>query len=223
MKKYTIEKYLNSSTKRWDIINYLIEQNKYINYLEIGVNDADCIRRIKAPYKDGVDPFPGSEVGGGYYPEINYPISSDDFFKLIQDHKEIKYDIIFIDGLHHSDQVDKDISNSLNHLTKNGTIVLHDCNPPEYETQLVPRVTGYWNGDVWKSVAKIRYSNPNVQLNVIDTDWGVGILQFGSQNLYDKENLDTILDYNYFDQNREEILNLISIEEFYTKYKKNII
>ena len=112
MKKYTIEKYLNSPIKRWDIINYLIDQNKYVNYLEIGVNNAECIRRIKAPHKDGVDPSPGSEVGGGHYPEINYPISSDDFFSLIQNHPEIKYDIIFIDGLHHSDQVDKDIKNS---------------------------------------------------------------------------------------------------------------
>lgn len=220
MKKYTIEKYINSEVKRWDIINYLIEQNLYINYLEIGVNNAECIRKIKAHHKDGVDPFPGSEVGGGNYPEINYPISSDEFFALIHDHKDIKYDIIFIDGLHHSSQVDKDIANSLNHLTENGTIILHDCNPPEYELQLVPRVTGYWNGDVWKSIAKLRCTNHDVKLNVVDTDWGVGILQKGIQNLYNAESLDKVLDYYYFDQHREEILNLISVEEFYIQYKK---
>jgi hypothetical protein len=219
MKKYTIEKYINSLVKRWDIINYLIEQNSYINYLEIGVNDAECIRKIKAVHKDGVDPFPGSEVGGGYFPEINYPITSDSFFELIHNHNDIKYDIIFIDGLHHSEQVDKDITNSLNHLTKNGTILLHDCNPPEYETQLVPRVTAYWNGDVWKSVAKLRYTRSDLEISVVDTDWGVGIIQFGSQNTYNKETLDNILHYYYFDKNREEILNIISIEDFYLKYK----
>ena len=218
MKKYTVEKYLDEGgTKRWDIINHLIEQNKYVNYLEIGVNDGLCIRKIKAEHKDGVDPYPGSEVGGGEFPEINYPISSDDFFKFIGGH-DIKYDIIFIDGLHHATQVDKDIENSLKHLEPNGTIVLHDCNPPEYEMQLVPRVTGLWNGDVWKSIVKVRCTNPNVQVNVIDTDWGVGIIKFGKQDLYIKAPLDECLTYSYFDQNRDEMTNIISVDEFYKKY-----
>ena len=219
MKKYTIEKYLDESlTKRWDIINYLIEKNNYINYLEIGVNDGLCIRKIKAEHKDGVDPFPGSEVGGAVVPEINYPIYSDDFFKLIKGH-DIKYDIIFIDGLHHSNQVDKDIINSLEHLVPNGTIVLHDCNPPEYEMQLVPRVTGLWNGDVWKSIVKLRCTRPDLKINVIDADWGVGIVQFGEQKIYDVKSLGEILeDWNYFDANRDEISNIISVDEFYKKY-----
>lgn len=220
MKKYTIEQYADSKgIKRWTLINYLIEQNNYINYLEIGVNDALCIRQINAPHKDGVDPYPGSEVGGGIFPEINYPISSDDFFKLIKGH-DIKYDIIFIDGLHESNQVDKDLQNSLQHLQPHGTIVMHDCNPPEYEIQLVPRQTGIWNGDVWKSVVKMRCINPNIQINVVDTDWGVGIIKFGKQKLYDKAPLEECLNYHYFDKNREELLNIISVDEFYQLYKK---
>lgn len=219
MKKYTIEKYADAnSIKRWDIINYLIKQNLFINYLEIGVNDAECIRKIEAIHKDGVDPSPGSEIGGGNFPEINYPITSDDFFNLIRGH-DIKYDLIFIDGLHHSNQVDKDVANSLNHLSPEGIIVMHDCNPPEYEIQLVPRVTGIWNGDVWKSLVKLRCTNPNLEINVVDTDWGVGIVKVGSQELYNKAPIETCLDYYYFDQNREEILNIISVDDFYKKYK----
>lgn len=219
-KKYTIEQYSDpSGPKRWDIINYLIEQNKYINYLEIGVNDALCIRKVKALHKDGIDPYPGSEVGGGVYPEINYPISSDEFFELLKGHN-IQYDLIFIDGLHHSEQVDKDIKNSLNHLQPNGTIVLHDCNPPEYDIQVVPRKTGIWNGDVWKSIVKVRCTNPNLSISTVDADWGVGVLQFGEQELYTKASLKQSLDYFYFDKNREDLLHIISVEEFYNQYKK---
>lgn len=219
MKKYTIEQYADpNGIKRWTLINYLIEQKGYVNYLEIGVNDAMCIRQIIAEHKDGVDPYPGSEVGGGYFPEINYPISSDQFFELIKGH-DIKYDIIFIDGLHESDQVDKDLQNSLQHLQPNGTIVMHDCNPPEYEIQLVPRQTGIWNGDVWKSIVKLRCTEPNLEINVVDTDWGVGIIRFGKQELYNKAPLDQCLNYYYFDNNREELLNIISVEEFYNKFK----
>jgi hypothetical protein len=220
IKKYSNDKYSDpNGVKRWDLINYLIEQNQFLNYLEIGVNDGLCIRKIVAEHKDGVDPFPGSELGGMEVPEINYPISSDDFFIFIKGH-DIKYDVIFIDGLHHSTQVDKDILNSLNHLVDNGFIVLHDCNPPEYVNQVVPRISGTWNGDVWKSVAKIRCTQPNLSVDVVDTDWGVGIVRLGKQELYTKESLDKCLDYNYFDNNREELLNIISVDEFYKKYKK---
>jgi GT2 family glycosyltransferase len=218
IKKYTVDKYLNNTEiQRWDIINYLIHKYAYTRYLEIGVNDGLCIRKINIPHKDGVDPYPGSEVGGAIVPEINYPMSSDNFFLSIPLNQ--KYDLIFIDGLHHSEQVDKDILNALQHLNDKGIIVLHDCNPPEYEMQLVPRVTGLWNGDVWKSIAKLRCTRPDLVINVIDIDWGVGIIQPGSQKTYEKQKYEYIInDWNYFDTNREEILNIISLDEFYSLY-----
>ena len=97
---------------RFDIINHLIEIYGFKNYLEIGVYRGENIRKIIAEHKDGVDP--GTE--GEMVPEVNYNMTSDDFFEFIKDHDEIKYDIIFIDGLHHSDQVDKDIENSLKYF-----------------------------------------------------------------------------------------------------------
>jgi hypothetical protein len=213
-----IERYFDvNQPKRWDIINYLIEQNKYENYLEIGVNDASCIRQINAVRKDGVDPFPGSEVGGGTYPEVNFPISSDVFFSLIST-RNIKYDIIFIDGLHHSDQVDRDIVNSLKHLAPHGKIVLHDCNPQSPEHQEVPRRTGLWNGDVWKSVARLRCTNDQLQINVVDVDWGVGVVSVGPQVLYTDAPLDSCLEYAYLDNHREPLMNLISIDRFFELY-----
>ena len=215
MKKYTIEGYKYSKFKRFEIINYLIEQNNYINYLEIGIGDGECMSQIKIPYKNGVDP-------NSNYFGVDYKITSDEFFDLIKGH-DIKYDIIFIDGLHITEQVDKDIQNSLNHLMYNGTIVLHDCNPAEYELQMPHPFGPYggtWNGDVWKSIVKLRHNNSNVKINVVDTDWGCGILQFGNQELYNKYPLEKCLDYYFFDKNREELLNIISVEEFYKLYKK---
>lgn len=40
-----------------------------------------------------------------------------------------KFDLVFIDGLHHSDQVLKDINNSLSFLEPNGVIMCHDILP----------------------------------------------------------------------------------------------
>jgi hypothetical protein len=221
-KTWSIEEYCDEQkTARWDVINFLAEKINAKNYLEIGVNDGSCIRKINIPNKDGVDPQPGAEVGGCIVPEINYEMTSDDFFN---NHAEKKYDIIFIDGLHHSDQVDKDIENSLRFLQNDGFIILHDCNPPTYEIQLVPRQTAIWNGDVWKSIVKLRCQRPDLDVSVIDTDWGLGVVKKGSQKIYNKSSLETCLTWEYFDENREELLNLISVDDFFLKYEdKNLI
>jgi hypothetical protein len=204
-------RYLNSSVQRYDIINHLVEKYKLINYLEIGVFKGENIKKIQAAHKDGVDP--GAE--GFTTPEVNYPMTSDEFFKLLEGHDEIKYDIIFIDGLHHADQVEKDIKNALNHVVKGGFIVLHDCNPISYEAQLIPRQTVAWNGDTWKAFVNFKLNNPSYKCCVVDTDFGVGIIH-NNGNEYKIEN--RIDDWDYFNSNRKELLNLISTDEFKTTY-----
>jgi len=206
-----IVKYLNSTVQRHDIINYLIKRNNFLNYLEIGVFAGDNIRKICAEHKDGVDP--GSE--GVMVPEVNYKLTSDEFFYAIKEH-DIKYDIIFIDGLHHSDQVDKDISNSLNHIVDNGFIILHDCNPLYYDMQLIPRQTIVWNGDVWKSAVKLITSRDDLTIRVVDTDFGVGIIQ-KLPSIHINEDFNKI-DWDYFSKNKSKLLNLISVEEFFKIY-----
>lgn len=187
--------------KRSDIINSIIAKNKYQTYLEIGVRKpSDNFEKIKIAKKDGVDP-----AGN-----CNYPVTSDAFFAGLD--AAVKYDIIFIDGLHTEKQVDKDIANSLNHLNAGGTIVMHDCNPPRYENQ-VEEYDGKssWNGTTWKSFAKLRMSDPSLSMYVVDTDWGVGVIQKGSQTLFPKTDS---LDFEYLDKNRVSLMNLIRPEDF---------
>ena len=204
-------RYINSEIKRFDIINYLIEKYKLVNYLEIGVFQGENIRKVKAFHKDGVDP--GAE--GYVVPEVNYPMTSDDFFDLLKGHEDIKYDIIFIDGLHHADQVKKDIRNSLNHIVEGGFILLHDCNPVSYEAQLVPRQTIAWNGDVWEAFVDFKAHYPKMKCSVIDTDFGVGVIKVGERLCTLQAN---IWDWDYFNNNRKTLLNLITWDEFKATY-----
>lgn len=203
---------LNSEIKRYDIINYLIEKYKLVNYLEIGVFKGDNIRKIKTIHKDGVDPG----VEGYVVPEVNYPMTSDTFFELIKGHDEIKYDIIFIDGLHHADQVEKDIKNALNHIVDGGFILLHDCNPVSYEAQLVPRQTIAWNGDVWKAFVDCKSHMPGFKFCCVDTDFGVGVIQVTKDNRYTLQA--NIWNWDYFNENRKQLLNLITWDEFKATY-----
>jgi hypothetical protein len=199
---------------RVDLINFFIQKNKYINYLEIGVRDGRTFKQINALHKDGVDP--GIECSNPT--EVNYPMISDEFFDLIKDHKDIKYDIIFIDGLHLWEQVNKDINNSLNHLVDNGVIILHDCNPLKEEHQIRNFTPGLlWNGDVWKAILKHRIENSNIKITTISTDHGLGIIQKGTQENYKLDipfNSYNDIPFSVLDNDRKNILNLITPEEF---------
>ena len=86
-----VVRYLNSEIKRFDILNHLIEKYKLVNYLEIGVFQGENIRKVKAPYKNGVDPG----IEGYVVPEVDYPMTSDEFFDLIKGHDDIKM-ILFL-------------------------------------------------------------------------------------------------------------------------------
>ena len=196
----------NLMTKRENIINYLIEEGKYTRYLEIGVkNPASNFDNIKCKYKTGVDPNPKGD--------IHYVMTSDDFFNKIS--LDEIYDIIFIDGLHEYKQVLRDVENSLEHLSPNGVIVLHDCNPIKKNNQKYPRAMGQntWNGDVWKAFALLRMEREELDMFVVDEDEGCGIIRRGSQKLF-KKKMEEDLTYRFLKKNRKKLLRLCSIKEF---------
>lgn len=188
---------------RTDILNRLIAYFRYNSYLEIGVADPRLnfnAVQINDADKIGVDPDP---VGS------TYQMTSDEFFASNKN----QFDLIFIDGLHHQDQVYRDILNALKALNPNGTIVCHDMNPTTYEAQVVPRQqdTWFWTGDCWRAWVKLRMERPDLDMKVVNTDWGCGIIRVGAQAVL--SHIPTI-EWNDFVVHRAEWLNLISIEEF---------
>jgi len=193
---------------RTDIINFMIEKNDYKSYLEIGVrNYYDNCDKIKCVLKHAVDPSPQNKC--------DFIMTSDEFFSTLNENT--KYDIIFIDGLHLSYQVDKDIVNSLLHLSENGTIILHDCLPSREEHQHEKPTIGEWTGDVWKSILKIKIERPDLEIKIVDTDWGCGILKRGSQEVYQTD----INPYNWiwYKDNFRNVLPILTTDEFIEEYK----
>jgi hypothetical protein len=195
---------------RTQLINRIIRANGYKTYLEIGVSTP--VPRdynwdnIKIAAKDSVDPDPAAHA--------TYPVTSDRFFATLISHK---YDLILVDGLHVFNQVHRDITNSLKWLCAKGTIVVHDCNPTH---EIIQRSTPHpstnlWCGDVWKAVMKLRMEEPELAVYTVNTDFGCGVICRGSQKLF-KPNRGSanIYRYEFFNSNRKEILNLVSIETF---------
>src|SRR5687768_10464095 len=88
--------------KHTELINYVARKIKAEAYLEIGVyNKEHNFDRINVVYKKGIDPDPAANA--------DFEMTSDDYFDLTN---STRFDLIFIDGLHHADQVRKVIINS---------------------------------------------------------------------------------------------------------------
>lgn len=188
---------------RTEIINKLIEKYGYKSYLEIGVNYGVNAQGVKCAEKFGVDPRP-MPTGEPY--TTHKETSDAFFFSNIR-----KYDIIFVDGLHHADQVYKDIKNGLKYLNAGGTIVCHDMNPTKEIWQKVPRETQIWNGDCWKAWVQLRSEHNDLEMFVVDTDWGCGVIRAGKQpKLIVKEPVT----YENLEINRKKWLNLIEVSKF---------
>lgn len=201
----TYHRYLNDwhSGRRSKIINKLIKKYDYQKYLEIGVFKAkDNFNIIDIQYKIGVDP------GRERFKEATHTMTSDEFFAMSDE----SFDIVFVDGLHHHEQVYRDITNSLNVLNTGGVVVCHDMNPQQYEHQLVPQYKKHtWNGDCWKAYVQLRMERDDLEMHVIDADFGLGIIREGKQKKIET----TALTYANLDLNRKIWLNLISENDFF--------
>jgi len=187
---------------RTEIINSLIKKNNFKNYLEIGVNTPSQPGYnwvgVEVETKHGVDPNV----------DTTFRMTSDEFF---ENHIYQKYDIVFVDGLHLEEQAYRDIINSINNLTPNGVVVVHDCNPITEITQRRERASDAWHGDVWKAIVRLRTERSDLSIHTVDTDEGCAIVKWGNQVLLDDV---SSLSYSFLDNNRKVALNLISPEEF---------
>ena len=137
-------------------------------------------------------------------------MTSDEFFKNNKD----QFDLIFIDGLHHYNQVKKDIINSVEVLKDGGIILMHDCLPRDYYYQAVPRCQYDWNGDTWKAFLEFR-SKQHIDGYCFYADQGIGVfLKRKNRNILNVDIKDfSKFKFNDFAANYKHYLNLLEYEE----------
>lgn len=202
---------------RSDILNYFSGKIKAKNYLEIGArNPSENFDKIICEQKYAVDP--GIEFEEN---PVDFKMTSDLFFQKLEEGRlkipaNTKFDVIFIDGLHLADQVEKDIMNALNHITDQGVVVLHDCNPPtefhareNYYFANSP-AKGSWNGTTWKAFYKYRHQHALYSI-CFDTDWGIGVLSktpYPQFNTLEQPMENPYFEYRVLESNRKKLMNL---------------
>jgi len=184
---------------RFQVINSMSSINN--KYLQIGIDDIETFQMTHFINKSGI-------CNLNCYNNDNITVSnSTNYFKNYSD----LYDIIFIDGLHHCEQIIIDFNNSINHLNKNGTIILDDIMPSHYDEQMrMPIKYNYiseilvtsvpWTGEVWKVAYYLLinfkthfkfsfFHNINYR--------GIGCFKITNEFLIQESELQIIKDYSY--------------------------
>jgi len=205
--------------KRWELLNRLAEHVRATRYVEIGVQGGECFRNVRVPiWKVGVDPDRSSaathhETSDGYYARLDALVSSGETSRAAE-----SVDLVFVDGLHHAEQVSRDVANALRYLRHPGAVVLHDVNPPTEEAAAVPMRSGaIWCGDVWRAWLDLRATLLDHDLFVVDTDLGCGVilpLLPGAGRRAPFVVPEERRTWSDFARDRAEWLRLVSVEEF---------
>lgn len=193
-----------NSTK---VINKLIADNGYESYLEIGIYDGKNFKSVKCRSKYGTDPYLPDSLKKD---DGLFDMTSDDFFTLCDSIiSDAKFDLIFIDGDHEAEQVEKDIVNAYKELNKGGMILLHDCNPPTYESQVVPRIQGEYCGTVWRAVVGlIKEYGAKIDTGYFDDPHGLFAIYKTGRFAVKEGFTDYEMTYEEFDSRRKELLGI---------------
>jgi glycosyltransferase involved in cell wall biosynthesis len=204
-------KYNTQYQFRHEIINSLTTaENKY---LEIGVEYGETFNNIHFSHKIGVDPDPKFQMENS---EVLKIMTSDEFF---ENNPESFFDVIFIDGMHQSEFVIRDINNSIQYLNNNGKIFIDDIIPISYNEQLkIPSKHYYekgilkygepWTGDVWKVMFYIlKHHSIDIEFTYFNNKnyRGVGLLQIKNKFEIKSESLNEINSYDYWSDFNEYI------------------
>lgn len=151
---------------RLELIQKILKKVNAKTYLEIGCDKDQIFKHIICDKKVGVDPIRGG----------NLRMTSDEYFSNHRD----TFDVIFIDGLHHYEQVTRDVDNALQCLNEHGYIIIHDMLPVyEDETSMPDPIKSphsrYWLGDVWRLSFDLM-ERSDITFKLISMDCGCGII-----------------------------------------------
>lgn len=214
---------------RLEIIRSIIKARQFKSYLEIGVGNGRVFHQVRAWRKVAVDPVMNVDESARQQARRRRPlnllncyhkVTSDDYFSRLGKGKI--FDLVFIDGLHTYAQCLRDCENALRHLAPGGMILLHDCNPQssssawpansfeDAERQNLDGWNGEWCGDVWKTVVHLRARREDLQVSVLDCDFGVGVVTRSKNEPLLKNIPEDIggLPYEFLAANRRELLGL---------------
>lgn len=137
-----------------------------------------------------------------------------------------KFDVVFVDPYHTYTESLRDLVYGLHLVKPNGIVLVHDCFPPNEFSASPSFISGEWCGLTFVAFLDIVLFNPEFQYFTINSDYGCGVIYKAgqvSQFPLASKNSELIRQwrmlgleekYQFFEKHYQELLNLISPEEF---------
>ncbi len=167
----------------------LADVHRYLKpraYLEVGIRGGHSMALAHCPMigidpRFTLDPKFDLEAADRDPPVFLFKMTSDEFFAKNDPLAILGTDCIdfmFLDGMHQSDFLLRDIINSEKFASKNSIIALHDCMPIDIAMTLsrserlvtpFPVVyPNFWAGDVWRIVPILMKYRPDIKISCMD-------------------------------------------------------
>jgi len=143
---------------------------KLRTYLELGIAKGATFKKV-APLSEvsiGVDTSEESCAIASLYGR-SFEGTTDKFF-ADRPFGDTRFDLIFIDACHQSDQVRKDLESSLGVLAKGGIVIMHDTHPHN-ESQL-PHCQG-----AWEVVRDCKNENRKIEICTLPIYSGITVIR----------------------------------------------
>ena len=147
-------------------------------YLEVGVFRGTTLEATRVPFRVGVDPAPKFDTGLLPSGVVFFSGDSDSYFRGLE--RRVKFDLVYLDGLHEWKQTLRDLAHSLKHTQPYSLILLDDVRPlnalssvPDMHTSLSAQrdegvMTEEWQGDVYKVLVYLQLYVPGLRFAVLD-------------------------------------------------------
>jgi hypothetical protein len=139
------------------------------------------------------------------------------------------YDVVFVDPFHTYRCSITDLYGAWRVTRPGGIIVVHDCNPESPDLVAPEFHEGPWCGVTYQAFIDFTLAKPTLHFYTVDTDFGCGVMvkpPCSEPPTRDVRRLEELQHewsvardkpesrYGYFDRNRAELLNLISVAAF---------
>ena len=220
------------------IIGYLAAVHGYRHYLEIctsrtGYRYGELDRQLFVTWRRLMYHCP-EDFADGF--EIDFRSADFDIDECLQQMASdpIRPDIVLVDPWHEYETSLRDIAKAFDLIADGGTLVVHDCRPPNYAVASPHYVPGDWCGVTYKAYLDFVTGRDDLEFMTVDTDYGCGIVRKRGTN-YDqpvmpKRRLELIrrwrnigddfaLAFRFFEENNRDLLNLVSLGDFIEQHQ----
>jgi len=230
----------NLTLKKYEIVHALAKKYNYQSYLEIctpttgnyfcKIDQSKFKKTLRLMYNCS------AEFDDGL--PIDYRLSGLDISSIIKATTENKLsiDVCLVDSWHTYDNSFRDLRYAYDLLTDGGAMVVHDCLPTSLEFASPNFKLGPWTGVSYKAYVDFLLANKLSDYFTVDTDYGCGIIYkerlqpFADEHKQHsalkiqiceqlaKTNGDYDRVYQIITENRAQLLNLISVNQFLKEF-----